>query len=52
MEDLYLTNREDGNLVDDKLLAWLSNLESSKTFKGKTLARHYLKGRGTHPQAP
>ena len=35
MEDLYPTSREDGNLIDDELLAWLWNLESSKTFKGE-----------------
>ena len=33
MEDLYPTSREDGNLVNNKLLTWLQNLKSSKTFK-------------------
>ena len=35
MEDLYPTSREDRNLIDDELLAWLWNLKSSKTFKGE-----------------
>ena len=35
MEDLYPTSREDRNLVDDELLAWLWNRKSSKTFKGE-----------------
>jgi len=39
MENSYPTNREDGNLVDDKLLAWLWNLKSSKTFKGENTSK-------------
>ena len=35
VEDLYPTSREDGTLVDDKLLAWLWNLKPSETFKGE-----------------
>jgi len=35
IEDLYPTSKEDGNLVDNKLLAWLWNLKSSETFKGE-----------------
>ena len=35
IEDLYPISREDRNLVDDKLLAWLWNLKSSETFKGE-----------------
>jgi hypothetical protein len=52
MEDLYLTNREDGNLVDDKLLAWLSNLESSKTFKGENTSKTLPKREGDAPISP
>ena len=35
IEDLYPTSREDRNLIDDELLAWLWNFESSETFKGE-----------------
>ena len=35
IEDLYPTNREDGSLVDNKLLVQLQNFKSSKTFKGE-----------------
>ena len=33
IENLYPTNREDGNLVNNKLLVQLQNFKSSKTFK-------------------
>ena len=39
MEDLYPTSREDRNLIDDKLLAWLWNLKSSETFKGENTSK-------------
>jgi hypothetical protein len=35
VEDLYPTSREDGNLVDNELLAWPWNYKSSETFKGE-----------------
>jgi hypothetical protein len=35
VEDLYPTTREDGNLVDNKSLAWPWNLKSSETFEGE-----------------
>ena len=39
IEDLHPTNREDKNLVDNKLLAWLWNHKSSKTFKGENTSK-------------
>ena len=46
IEDLYPTSREDGNLVDNKLLAWLWNLKSSKTFKGENTSKTSPKREG------
>ena len=46
MEDLYPTNREDGNLVDDELLAQLQNLKSSKTFKREDTSKTLPKREG------
>ena len=46
MEDLYPTNREDRNLVDNKLLAWLWNLKSSETFKGEDTSKTSPKREG------
>jgi len=47
MEDLYPTNREDGNLVDNESLAWLWNLKSSETFEGENTSEISERGRGT-----
>ena len=47
MEDLYPTNREDKNLVDNKLLAQLQNLKSSKTFKGENTSEISPKREGS-----
>jgi hypothetical protein len=52
VEDLYLTDREDGNLVDDELLAWLSNLESSETFKGENTSETLPEREGDAPVSP
>ena len=46
MEDSYPTDREDGNLVDNKSLAWLWNLKSSKTFKGEDTSETLPKREG------
>ena len=46
MEDLYPTGKEDGNLVDNKLLAQLQNLESFKTFKGENTSKTSPKREG------
>ena len=47
MENLYPTDREDGNLVNNKLLAWLQNLKSSKTFKGEDTSKISPKREGS-----
>ena len=39
MEDLYPTDREDENSVNNKLLAQLQNFKSSKTFKGENISK-------------
>jgi hypothetical protein len=52
VEDLYLTNREDGNLVDDELLAWLLNLKSSETFKGENTSKTLPEREGDAPASP
>ena len=46
MEDLYPTSRENGNLVDDKLLAQLWNFKSSKTFKEEDTSKTLPKKEG------
>ena len=43
IENLYPTSREDGSLVENKLLAWLWNFKSSKTFKGENTSKILLK---------
>ena len=52
IEDLYPTNRESGNLVDDKSLAWPWNLKSSKTFKGKNTNKILLERKGSISISP
>ena len=47
MEDLYPTNRENGKLVDNELLAWLQNFRFSETFKGENISKILLKREGS-----
>ena len=46
IENLYSTDREDGNLVNNELLAWLWNLKSSKIFKGEDTNKTLPKKKG------
>ena len=46
IKDLYPTSREDGSLVNNKSLAQLQNLKSSKTFKGENTNKISFKREG------
>ena len=47
IENSYLTNRENKKLVNNKLLAQLQNLKSSKTFKGENISKILPKREGS-----